>query len=114
MGYNLLRKQGELPKLVGHRGACDVAPENTMASFKRAYQDGADIVEMDVRLTRMGMLWSSMMRCGPHDRRHGFCFADDFAELKRLDAGPGLIQPSPVNAYLCWMRCWSGQRARLV
>ncbi len=27
MGYDLLRKEGELPKLVGHRGACDVAPE---------------------------------------------------------------------------------------
>ena len=54
MGYDLLRKPGELPKLVGHRGACEVAPENTMASFRRAYHDGADIVEMDVRLTADG------------------------------------------------------------
>ena len=54
MGYDLLRKPGELPKLVGHRGACEVTPENTMASFQRAYQDGADIVEMDVRVTADG------------------------------------------------------------
>ncbi|MDF1514243.1 MAG: glycerophosphodiester phosphodiesterase family protein [Anaerolineae bacterium] len=51
MPFDLLRKPGELPKLVGHRGACDVAPENTMASFTRACLDGADIVELDVRLT---------------------------------------------------------------
>ncbi len=56
MGLNLRRSPGELPKLVGHRGACDVAPENTLASFERAVRDGADIIELDVRLCRDGQV----------------------------------------------------------
>ena len=51
MGMELLRPPGASPLLVGHRGACDCAPENTLISFQRAVDDGADIVELDVRLT---------------------------------------------------------------
>lgn len=51
MGFDLRRRPGEPPKLVAHRGASAVAPENTMAAFDRAWRDRADIVEMDVRLS---------------------------------------------------------------
>lgn len=88
MAYTLLRKQGELPKLVGHRGACAVAPENTMASFERAYQDGADVVEMDMRLTSDGQVVVI------HDKSlerttngAGLVSQMTRAELKGLDAG---------------------------
>jgi glycerophosphoryl diester phosphodiesterase len=37
--------------IVGHRGAPDCAPENTMASFREGVQQGADIIELDVRLS---------------------------------------------------------------
>lgn len=40
------------PFILGHRGARRVAPENTLESFARALKDGADGVELDVRLTR--------------------------------------------------------------
>ena len=40
------------PLIIGHRGAAAVAPENTLASFARAYADGADGIEFDVRLAR--------------------------------------------------------------
>lgn len=40
-----------LPKIIGHRGACGHAPENTMASFEKAKQLGVDWVEFDVQLT---------------------------------------------------------------
>ena len=33
----------------GHRGSAGVAPENTLVSFQRAFDDGADFVEMDLR-----------------------------------------------------------------
>ncbi len=39
-----------LPLIIGHRGASAVAPENTLAAFKRAMKDGADGIEFDVRL----------------------------------------------------------------
>ena len=40
------------PLIIGHRGAAAIAPENTLASFTRAFADGADGIEFDVRLTR--------------------------------------------------------------
>ncbi|MFI5180900.1 MAG: glycerophosphodiester phosphodiesterase [Thermoanaerobaculia bacterium] len=41
-------------RVVGHRGASAKAPENTFESFDRAEADGADAVELDVRLTLDG------------------------------------------------------------
>ena len=39
-------------KILAHRGGLDRAPENTIASFKQAFEDGADAFECDVRLTK--------------------------------------------------------------
>ncbi|HEV2764627.1 MAG TPA: glycerophosphodiester phosphodiesterase family protein [Pyrinomonadaceae bacterium] len=44
-----------LPLVVGHRGASAHAPENTLAAFRRAFEDGADGLEFDVRLARDGV-----------------------------------------------------------
>jgi len=40
--------------IIGHRGAAAYAPENTMASFHLALEQGADALEFDVRVTRDG------------------------------------------------------------
>ena len=37
---------------VGHRGAKAYAPENTLASFKKALEIGVDAIELDVRKTK--------------------------------------------------------------
>lgn len=39
-------------KIIGHRGAAGLAPENTIASFKKALEFGADGVEFDLRVTK--------------------------------------------------------------
>jgi glycerophosphoryl diester phosphodiesterase len=39
-------------EIIGHRGASFDAPENTMASFRLGYAQGADGVELDIHLTR--------------------------------------------------------------
>jgi len=44
-----------LPLIIGHRGASALAPENTIAAFRRAIDDGADGIEFDVRLARDGV-----------------------------------------------------------
>ena len=44
------------PAVVGHRGAALVSPENTLASFRRALDDGAQLLECDVHLSADGEL----------------------------------------------------------
>jgi len=42
---------GKVPWVIGHRGACGYAPENTLASIHKAADIGAQWVEFDVKLT---------------------------------------------------------------
>ena len=49
------RREGR-PSIVGHRGARGEHAENTLASFDAARRQGADAIELDVRLTREGAL----------------------------------------------------------
>ncbi len=88
MRMALLRTPGDSPLLVGHRGACAVAPENTMPSFERALQDGADIVEADVRLSADGEVM--VFHDATVDRTtngSGRVAEMTCAELQALDAG---------------------------
>jgi glycerophosphoryl diester phosphodiesterase len=44
------------PKVIAHRGASATAPENTLPAVELAWQEGADGVECDVRLTSDGQV----------------------------------------------------------
>ncbi|MEI7937739.1 MAG: glycerophosphodiester phosphodiesterase family protein [Verrucomicrobiota bacterium] len=44
------------PLVIGHRGYCQIAPENTLPSFKLALTAGADLVELDYYHSRDGKL----------------------------------------------------------
>jgi glycerophosphoryl diester phosphodiesterase len=44
------RPEGARPFVLGHRGARHAAPENTLRAFELALEEGADGVELDVRL----------------------------------------------------------------
>lgn len=48
----LERKQ---PLVIGHRGYCAIAPENTMFSFRLALEAGADLVELDYHHSKDGV-----------------------------------------------------------
>ena len=43
------------PLIIGHRGSSAVSPENTLAAFAQSFDDGADGIELDVRLARDGV-----------------------------------------------------------
>ena len=42
---------GAAPLVIGHRGASDLAPENTLAAFQAAWSADVDWVETDVQPT---------------------------------------------------------------
>lgn len=42
------------PLLIAHRGFSAIAPENTISAFKYAIRSKADMIELDVRLTKDG------------------------------------------------------------
>ncbi len=83
------------PLVIGHRGFCAAAPENTLPSFKLALAAGADMVELDYHHTRDNEL--VVIHDDTLDRttsatnrwsRTNLKVADHtFAELGGLDAG---------------------------
>jgi glycerophosphoryl diester phosphodiesterase len=75
-------------ELIAHRGASHDAPENTLASFRLAWETGADGIEGDFRLTRDGEIVCI------HDPTTGRTAGADLpvagstlARLRELDAG---------------------------
>ena len=74
--------------IVGHRGSCADRPENTLASYRRAIEAGATMMEMDVRLSQDNVL-ISLHDADVKRTTNGKGLAKDlpFAELRKLDAG---------------------------
>lgn len=76
------------PFLWAHRGASGRAPENTLAAFRAALEDGADGIELDVHLSRDGV--PVVIHDATLDRTtsgRGTVAARDLQELQQLDAG---------------------------
>ena len=76
------------PVIFGHRGASAHAPENTIASFELALVQGADAIELDVKLSSDGVV--VVHHDDTVDRTtNGTGRIKDLtlAELKTLDAG---------------------------
>ncbi len=42
------------PVMIGHRGNPTQAPENSLSGFIKAYENGADVIEVDVEITKDG------------------------------------------------------------
>jgi len=76
------------PTIFAHRGSSAYAPENTMAAFELALQQGADALELDVKLTADGAVVIF------HDQtlqrvtgQAGYVRDCTLAEIQKLDAG---------------------------
>lgn len=75
-------------QVIAHRGGAALRPENTLAAFQHAAQLGADVLEMDLRVSADGAI--VVMHDATVDRTTdgaGPVAALGLAELKRLDAG---------------------------
>jgi glycerophosphoryl diester phosphodiesterase len=82
--------EGVQPKVLAHSGAQGHAPSNTLAAFDVAMEMGADILELDVHMTRDGVVVVS------HDETidrlsngHGAIKEMTLAELRQYDFGHG-------------------------
>lgn len=74
--------------VIGHRGALGYAPENTMASFEKGLECGADLLELDIHMSSDGEL--IVMHDADVSRTtngQGNIKEMSLAEIKRLDAG---------------------------
>lgn len=81
-------KHLEAQMITAHRGASHDAPENTMAAFRLAWQQGADAIEGDFRLSKDGKIVCV------HDEDFKRVAADarkaadlDHTEIRGLDVG---------------------------
>ena len=78
----------QLPKLIGHRGAAAYAPENTLASFKKARELGCRFIEFDVMLSADGVPFifhdETLKRTTKTKGNFGLATAES---LQSLDAG---------------------------
>ncbi len=87
------------PLIIAHRGASELAPENTLAAFRRAIEDGAEGIEFDVRLSKDGVPVvihdGNLKRVAQIDAR-----VSDFtaAELQKIDVGSWFNLNYPKNA----------------
>lgn len=75
------------PLIIGHRGAAGIMPENTLAAYSFALQQGVDGIEFDVHLARDGVPVvihdAALRRTIGVD---GFVHEMSFAGLRELDA----------------------------
>ncbi len=90
------RAEGRLPLVYGHRGVRGARPENTLAAFELAAEEGADGVELDVRVDRNGELVvlhdpTFERVTGGADRRAAVDLP--YEEIRRIDVGEGERAP---------------------
>ena len=81
-------RAGSQIRVIGHRGAAGVAPENTVASIERATRAGAQAIEIDVHVSADGEL--VVIHDDTVDRTtNGTGRVDSLTldEIRRLDAG---------------------------
>ncbi len=79
---------GGQPRVIAHRGFSDRAPENTLAAFRQALEVGADMIELDVHLSKDGEIVvihdADLSRT---TNGKGQVRDLTLAQLKKLDAG---------------------------
>jgi glycerophosphoryl diester phosphodiesterase len=77
-----------VPRVIGHRGAAEAAPENTLESFAEAKRQGAAWVEFDAKLTADNAV--ILLHDDTVDRTsngRGLAAQKTLAEMQALDAG---------------------------
>ena len=79
---------GTMPIITSHRGYSSAAPENTLPAFQLAIDHGSDRAELDVQMTKDGVVMvthdTSLRRC---TGRSANIYDLTYDEVRKLDAG---------------------------
>lgn len=88
MLLKLFNRSHEAPLVIAHRGASAYYPENTMAAFEAAVDMNADMIELDVLLSkdRVPVVFHDA-KLDAHSNGKGLVSNFTLKELKKLDAG---------------------------
>lgn len=74
--------------VIAHRGASHYAPENTMSAFRLAHKMNADMIELDVQLSKDGIpVVFHDAKLSQHSNGKGLVSSFSFDDLRKLDAG---------------------------
>ena len=88
------------PTILAHRGASAYAPENTLAAFELAREQGADGIELDVKLSADGIPVVIHDETVDRTTDGTGAVADlSLAALKELDAGNGQQIPTLAEVF---------------
>ncbi|WGF86384.1 glycerophosphodiester phosphodiesterase family protein [Marinivivus vitaminiproducens] len=89
-----------LPRVIGHRGAAALAPENTLDAIEAAHRAGARWVEFDVKLTGDGVpiLFHDAVLTRTTGAK-GKVARTSWAAIRGLDAGRAFGRPARVPAF---------------
>ncbi|XP_030252687.1 glycerophosphoinositol inositolphosphodiesterase GDPD2 isoform X2 [Sparus aurata] len=106
-----LKKLPEKPKLIGHRGAPMLAPENTMMSFNKSIECGVTAFETDVQLSKDRIPFllhdheSDILRRTTDVKRRNFQNKNfslstnwTWDELRSLNAGEWFLETDPFRS----------------
>lgn len=86
--FTLCHMQIQAQYLVAHRGASHLAPENTVASAKLAWQLNADAVEIDVYLSKDGVIMVNHDKDAKRTSGEKLVIEEtESAQLRKLDVG---------------------------
>ncbi len=108
-GENIFRRGAALPRPVlniAHRGGASLAPENTLAAARQAFERGADLWEFDVRITQDGvpiLIHDATLRRTTDVYRRFPTRAPwwvkhfSLPDIKRLDAGSWFARVDPFG-----------------
>lgn len=126
--HGALQRDGDFG-VVAHRGAAVLAPENTLAAFRLAIEEGVDFIEADIQLTADGV--PVLMHDAEVDRTtngSGALAALTLEQVRTLDAGirfsPDyagepvptleefltLLGPAPTRAFIELKGVWASER----
>ena len=97
----------KLPKIIGHRGASGLAPENTLASIKKAFIAGLSYVEVDVKISKDNI--PVLLHDDSLERTtngSGFCHNYNYHELLKLDAGSWFSKNYKNERILSLSKCF--------